>query len=254
MPGPLDALRSSTERLASLVARLDDEAVNRPAYPAEWSIADVMSHLGSGAVIYQRLLSDAVAGTPTSEAVTAAVWSEWDAKSPRAKVDDGVAADAAFLVLVDDVSPEDRARFSITVGPMTVGWDELIAMRLAEHVVHEWDVAVALDPAAVLATDATPTVLEQTELAAQWSARPAGDPRTVTLAVSDPEQTFSIVIGTDSVSIEAGVEVPPVDGLMPAESFIRLVYGRLDPEHTPASVVVPDDTILPQLRSVFPGL
>jgi hypothetical protein len=39
---------------------------------------------------------------------------------------------------------------------------------------------------------------------------------------------------------------------MPAESFIRLVYGRLDAEHTPPSVLG-DEAALDQLRLVFPG-
>ena len=38
---------------------------------------------------------------------------------------------------------------------------------------------------------------------------------------------------------------------MPAEAFIRLVYGRLDPAHTPA--VDGDAALLDQLRATFPG-
>ena len=37
---------------------LDDDALVRPAYPSEWSIADVLSHIGSGAVIFGRILDD----------------------------------------------------------------------------------------------------------------------------------------------------------------------------------------------------
>ncbi|MBV9412046.1 MAG: hypothetical protein JO148_10655, partial [Acidimicrobiia bacterium] len=39
---------------------------------------------------------------------------------------------------------------------------------------------------------------------------------------------------------------------MPAEAFIRLVYGRLDSDHTPSSVEGDAET-LEQLRQVFPG-
>jgi hypothetical protein len=38
---------------------------------------------------------------------------------------------------------------------------------------------------------------------------------------------------------------------MPAEAFIRLVYGPLDPAHTLA--VAGDAATLDQLRHVFPG-
>ena len=39
---------------------------------------------------------------------------------------------------------------------------------------------------------------------------------------------------------------------MPAEAFIRLIYGRLDTEHTPATVSG-DLAVLSQLRSIYPG-
>ena len=47
----LEALHASHDHLGALVAPLDDAAIVRPAYPTEWTIAQVMSHLGSGAVI-----------------------------------------------------------------------------------------------------------------------------------------------------------------------------------------------------------
>jgi hypothetical protein len=40
------------------------------------------------------------------------------------------------------------------------------------------------------------------------------------------------------------------DLVLPAEALIRLVYGRLDPEHTPPVGGTAD---LDELRRVFPG-
>ena len=40
---------------------------------------------------------------------------------------------------------------------------------------------------------------------------------------------------------------------LPAEAFIRLVYGRLDPDHTPASVDA-RGVDLDLLRRTFPGV
>ena len=48
----------------------------------------------------------------------------------------------------------------------------------------------------------------------------------------------------------AAAGVPQVT--MPAEALLRLSYGRLDPEHTPASVSADPDT-LDKLRAIFPG-
>jgi hypothetical protein len=92
MPDPLGALRSSVDRLAALVRPLDDVAIAGRAYPSQWTIADVLSHLGSGAVIAQRRLDDALTGSPTPDDFNPSVWDEWNAKSPRTKVDDGLGA------------------------------------------------------------------------------------------------------------------------------------------------------------------
>jgi hypothetical protein len=52
------------------------------------------------------------------------------------------------------------------------------------------------------------------------------------------------------------VELDEVEGVdafdleIPAEAFLRLAYGRLDEEHTPAGI---DPTHLAELRRVFPG-
>ena len=40
---------------------------------------------------------------------------------------------------------------------------------------------------------------------------------------------------------------------MPAEAFIRLIAGRLAPEHTPHGVTVDGAISLDDLRKVFPG-
>src|SRR5687768_6139101 len=77
MTDALAALDSSVRRLADLVRPLDDDALARPAYPSEWSIADVLSHIGSGAVIFGRLLADGLAGTPTPDDFNPSVWDRW---------------------------------------------------------------------------------------------------------------------------------------------------------------------------------
>jgi len=41
---------------------------------------------------------------------------------------------------------------------------------------------------------------------------------------------------------------------LPAEALVRLVYGRLDPGHTPPVEVTGDAVLLDRARAVFPGL
>ena len=82
----LALLRSSVARLGRIVEPLDDATLERPAYPSEWSIAQVLSHLGSGAEIMQRRLDDTESGRETPESFAPSVWDDWNAKSPRAQV------------------------------------------------------------------------------------------------------------------------------------------------------------------------
>ncbi len=63
MDSPLAPLRGSVGRLHQLARGLDDAQLEAQSYCSEWSIADVLSHLGSGAVIMRRNLEDVLAGT-----------------------------------------------------------------------------------------------------------------------------------------------------------------------------------------------
>ena len=252
MPDALSTLRSSVDRLVDLVSPLDDAAIAEQAYPSEWTIADVLSHLGSGAVIMHRSVDDALAGTTTPGHFNQGIWDDWNAKSPRAKVDDSLAADAALVARLDAVSPEDRARFRSSLGPFDLDWDTFVGLRVNEHLLHEWDVAVTLDPTAVLAPDGAAFVVDNLGLVGRFAAKPSGDPGTITIGTTDPERSFAVTLRADAVSFTRADGAGQPDASMPAESLVRLVYGRLDPDHTPPTVAVPAATI-DRLRAVFPG-
>ena len=91
MDARLQELRRSSDRLRALVTPLDDDALESQAYPTEWSIAQVLSHIGSGAVIVQRRLDDGLAGRPFPDALAPGVWDTWNAKPARAMADDALA-------------------------------------------------------------------------------------------------------------------------------------------------------------------
>jgi hypothetical protein len=73
---------------------------------------------------------------------------------------------------------------------------------------------------------------------------------TISVVTVDPQRAFSVDLTADSVrfSPETAPESPAVE--LPAEAFVRLVYGRLDPDHTPDGHDAPTLGIL---RRVFPG-
>jgi hypothetical protein len=93
----IDALRASITRLHDLVAAMAEDELSGAAYPTEWSIADVLSHLGAGAVITTRRLDDTVTGRDTPDDFAQSVWDTWNARDPVAQRDDARAADAELL-------------------------------------------------------------------------------------------------------------------------------------------------------------
>lgn len=248
----MHALRSSVDRLAGLVRSLDDTALTRRSFATEWTIADVMSHLGSGAVISLRSVHASLEGSEPPDAFNQGVWDEWNAKTPREKADDALVADDELMNVLETTSPDDRARFKRSIGPLEIDWDAFVGLRLNEHLLHEWDVAVALDPTVHLGADGVEVVVDNLDLIAKFTSKPQDDNRTITIGTSDPERSFSVKIGPDQVVFSAVEPVGHTDLSMAAESMIRLIYGRLDTEHTPESVVG-DLRLLDQLRRVFPG-
>jgi uncharacterized protein (TIGR03083 family) len=247
----VEALRESVEDLRALAARLDDPELVSASYCSEWVIADVFSHIGSGAVITERTLRDAVAGTKTPDDFAPSVWDEWNAKSPRAQVDDALAADRAVLEAFEAVSEEQRAVLTFSMGPMSLDFATFAGMRLNEHVFHTWDVAVALDGTAQLLAAAVPLVVDNLEMIAGFVAKPTGETRTIVVRTTDPSRDLTITATPDSVTYATTASSSP-DLVLPAEAFCRLVYGRLDPDHTPA--VTGDQGALTMLRQVFSGL
>lgn len=175
----VEALRASVTRLRRLTAEMSDHELTRPAYPTEWTVADVLSHLGSGAVITRRRLEDALAGQDTPDDFAPGVWDIWNGKGPVATRDDALAADAELLARLDAVTPTGRASFTTFMGPLTLDFEQFVGMRLNEHAFHTWDIEVVRDPAATLPEQAAELVIDNLELIARFTAKPTGDTTTI---------------------------------------------------------------------------
>jgi uncharacterized protein (TIGR03083 family) len=246
----VEALRFSVTRLRDLVAAMGTDDLNCRAYPAQWSIADVLSHLGSGAVITQRRLHDALAGVSSPDDFATTVWDAWNDKTPDAQRDDALVADADLLHGVDAVTSDERASFTSPMGPLTLDFERFVGMRLNEHVLHTWDIEVVDHPAATLPHEAVALVVDNLELIARFTATPTGDSRTITVTTTEPTVGFRIDLSPDAVQFSPASPESAADLILPAEAFTRLVYGRLDPDHTPTGA---EGLALAHLRRVFPG-
>jgi uncharacterized protein (TIGR03083 family) len=251
MDTPLGALRASVGRLHELASGLDDSQLSDQSYCKDWSVAQVLSHLGSGAVIMRQGVQDAAAGSTTPEGFNQSVWDEWNAKAPRAQADDALVADAALLQTLESMDESDRAGLSFPLGPLSLGFDEVVGMRLNEHAFHTWDIAVSLDATTPLPADAAALVVDNLGLIARFSGRPDGEERTVAVRTTGPGRDIALVLSADGVALGPGDPGHEPALELPAEAFCRLVYGRLDPAHTPP--FTGDPALVATLRQVFPG-
>ncbi len=239
----ISALTRSAQHLAALVDPLTPEQLRQSAYPSEWTIADVLSHLGSGAVASRRRLDG-------EEFEVQTIWAEWNAKSPDRQVADALEADRALLARLGSLTPADRARH-FELGTVELDFATLLRLRLNEHVQHTWDIAVTIDPTAIISSEAAELLIDFLGMMAGFAGRPTGVERTITIGTRDPTRRFDLVLGSDAVALSPSHTVGTPDLELPAEAMIRLVGGRLDPDHTPP--VNDPDATLDLLRQVFTG-
>jgi uncharacterized protein (TIGR03083 family) len=245
------ALSTSVIHLRTVVNGLGPDQVRQSAYPTEWTIADTLSHLGSGAVIIGRNLEDFVHGRDADPEFNQSVWDEWNAKDPDAQVADALTVDQDLVDRLDALDDAQRSAFRFEMGPLSLDLAGFVGLRLNEHGVHTGDVEVAGDPTAVLPLDATEVIIDRLGLIAGFAGRPIGSERTVHITTSGPPRGITMALGVDAVEMVVSAPVAEPDLELPSEAFIRLVYGRLDPDHTPPSV---KGGVLDELRKAFPGI
>jgi len=249
MENPVGALRASVDRLHALASGLDDAQLVSQSYCNDWSIAQVLSHLGSGAVISLRGLQDLRSGTATPDEFNQSVWDEWNAKSPASQIADALVADEAFVRDLDATPSEVRETFHISFGPFDLDFDQFVGLRLGEHVLHTWDVEVTLHPGAALAEPAAAVLLDRLHLVAGRSGRATGQVHRVRVRTQRPTRDFTVVYDEASVTLVDDAH-DEFDVELPAEAFVRLVYGRLD---ALAGLDDAQEVHLEHLRQTFPG-
>ena len=248
----IGALRHSHDRLRALVGPLDLAQLEQRSYASEWSIAQVLSHLGSGAEIFGLFLQAGLAGQePPGRDTFVPIWNAWNAKDPQAQAADALRSDEATLEQFESPGPEQKMGLRLHLFGMDMDVTGLARMRVSEHAIHSWDVAVALDPSATVAPDAVGLLIDTVGQLVARSAKPDGKERRIRVSTSDPERYFVLETG-EAVSLTESDGEEGLPGLrLPAEAFVRLVYGRLGPAHTPP--VETDGVDLDELRQLFPG-
>lgn len=245
------ALRASHDRLAGIVAGLDGDGLRGQSYDTEWSVADVLSHLGSGAEIFSRYIEAGLTGgePPTLDDIKP-IWDVWNARSPEDQAAEAVATDEAFVARVESLTPEQRAAFHVTMfGRMPMDLAGALSMRLSEHALHTWDIAVAIDPAARVAPDAVDLIVDRLPAMAGFTGKKAAAPVDVAVTTTGPGRSFTLDTGGVTLAPAGADDAPAASLALPAEAFVRLVSGRLDD----ADDLQASGVTLAELKSVFPG-
>jgi uncharacterized protein (TIGR03083 family) len=244
------ALEASHHRFVELVQPLSERELEQRSYAEDWSIAQTASHLGSQAEIFGLFLDAGLSGTaaPGGE-IFSPIWDRWNALEPLQQATASIEANETLVHRISRLSLAQQDAFSLSLFGGHQDLAGLAAMRLSEHAVHTWDIAVALQPAATVSADAVSLLIDVLPATAARSGRPTTGLDPVPVATSEPDRTFRLTL-SPAVALEP-VESGGADPLrLPAEALLRLVYGRLDPQHTPDGV---SDARLPRLREVFPG-
>ena len=249
------ALRASHDHLVSVAGDLDEPALRGASYDDEWSIGQVLSHLGSQSEIFELFLDEVLAGRPApSGEVFPPIWDVWNAKAPLEWRDDWRAASEQHVARFEGLSDEQVHAFAMDFFGMRLDLAGFARMRLSEMAVHAWDVEVMLAPGAEVISAAVALLVDDLGMVVARTADGSGGPYRVRIGTRHPVRDLVIEVG-EPVVVRAAEPDDAYDGSvdLPAAAFLRLVYGRLDvdttPEHSESG-----SRGLADLRSVFPGV
>jgi uncharacterized protein (TIGR03083 family) len=252
-------LAASHNHLDRLTADLDHNALTAPTQLPGWTVAQVLSHLGSGAEIGGHVLRRALqgAGDTVDRDTMTSIWDRWNAMNPTQQHRSRYEYDAGHLQILDglDTSQRRTLRVPYFVGPLTVA--EYAGYRLSEHAMHAWDVAVALDPGVLVEPGAAAVLWSRlARIASRFhdaDVRHAIAPIDVALLPTDDAPASTLVIRPDGVTLTPD-ESGTVQVRGPVESLVRLVYGRLDPDRRPHDHLhICGELSLDTLTILFPG-
>ncbi len=247
------ALRSGHDRLAAFVAGASADDLKAQSLCSDWTVAQVLSHLGSGAEIGLATAS----GAPIENQE---VWDRWNALAPDAAAAAFVDADERLVAWWEARSDDELAAIEVDLPFLPAPIDAATAagFRLSELGLHSWDVLAAFDPDAEVADEAAALLVDRLPMMVGFigrftprETRPAED-TTIAVRTSRPERRFELELG-DNVDLRPAGDGPTAGELViPTEALVRLTAGRLpaDREHgaTASGALELDD-----LRRAFPG-
>src|SRR5258708_38146695 len=153
----IGVLRNSHERLARLARPLTPDHLRAQSYDTDWTIAQVLSHLGSGAEIATLSLAAAVGGRgQLDQGAFPAIWDAWNNRTPEVQAADSLTWDGEHVRRLEKLSDAELDSIGLDFFGRRLDAAGLIRLRLSEHGIHGWDGAGGHRPGATRAEDASP--------------------------------------------------------------------------------------------------
>jgi uncharacterized protein (TIGR03083 family) len=252
-------LQSESERIKQYLHALPPEALSKPSACTQWQVQDVIAHLVGVAETYANSVSRGLQGDtgplpgrlPAGQA-TAALSAESIAQrsiAARQTLGDQLLAtfDAAndrLNSLLAGLAPEQREIPCYHPGGI-VKAQNFMDLRLKELAVHEWDIRAALEPEAHVSPASIPAIMTTISESiasgslrwAFWAGPYLTTPVRYHFVVTGlgPSKPDVIVEGNTLRMDDAGDATPRVTVRCDTETYVLLVYGRLDLEAALAS-------------------
>ena len=251
-------LRSEHEALEALSRELKPPDLERRSMASEWTIAQVFSHLGSGAEINTSNLRGSLGvDTRIPPDSYPELWRRWDALPPTRQVDDFRRWHSELVERFEEIQNSSAPERTVETVMGNMPASRLAGIRLREAALHRWDIAAALDPAAGLRPASGTILLDQLpEMTSRLAdPGPAENSPVDSLAIHTTEPDRSLVLTMkDQPTLTFGHDRHARATLeLSGESLVLLFYGRLThPSERTIREHPPD--LIRYLQSVFKGL
>jgi uncharacterized protein (TIGR03083 family) len=255
----LQVLQSESERIKQYLHALPPEALSKPSACTQWQVQDVIAHLIGVAETYASSVSRGLQGDtgplpgrlPAGQA-TAALSAESIAQrsiAARQTLGDQLlstfdATNDRLNSLLAGLEPAQRSIPCYHPGGI-VKAQNFMDLRLKELAVHEWDIRAALEPETHVSPASIPAIMTTiSESIASGSLRWAfwvgpylTTPVRYHFVVTGlgPSKSDIVVEGNTLRMDDAGETSPRVTMRCDTETYVLLVYGRLDLEAALAS-------------------
>ncbi|MDQ0370496.1 maleylpyruvate isomerase family mycothiol-dependent enzyme [Catenuloplanes indicus] len=251
-------LRAGHDELVAFVGKLSPDDLTRRSAADEWTVAQVLSHLGSGAEIH---LATVIAGRDGTDMpgpdFNRGVWARWDAMAPAEQAAGFAESNARLIEMFEALDDDQRENVRVVFGWLPSPVDVAASARLwlSEFALHAWDVEAALDPRAHVRADAVAILLDHAPHMFGFMGRTdslGGGEHRLAVRLTDADRSFGLHLGGVVAKTETPAE-PDGTLTLPAEALIRLLYGRFKEPYDTDGVSVTGPLGLDGLRRVFPG-